>query len=352
MIRRIYQTMELYALTAFIMGLLSLGSLLSRRRFTHQNGITVEGKLRIVDEPEFPAHEFFRPGREFPCRVRYATVLYHDDTMLTVRGASIKFADTDLDSPLDLLLNTGATSLFWSAWTFTQFLWGGAKGRGKHFVPYFRKYPGALAGTRASGRRNPETFAQLYFYSKVVHGFVDRNGKMYYLKYRLSPEDRGPETGIATPEDLEEPWIQDTLPGETRSRHYLKDELRERVEREGIRPILQIQLHEPRDDDTEEIFNSNVEWDEATHPWMDVAHLELTRALDFEEGQRIRFQMDQHPPSIPILPAKSIHDYNSVNFLRYYSNLPRTVRLWSYRLFGVPPRAPEETRSSFKTLDA
>ncbi len=55
------QKLELHALTVIIIALLALSSLLSRRRFTHQNGIAAVGKLRIVDNPQFPDHDFFRP---------------------------------------------------------------------------------------------------------------------------------------------------------------------------------------------------------------------------------------------------------------------------------------------------
>ena len=36
---------------------------------------------------------------------------------MVVRGASLKFADADLDSPLDLLMNGGATAPFWNMYT-------------------------------------------------------------------------------------------------------------------------------------------------------------------------------------------------------------------------------------------
>ena len=342
MIRKIYQKLELHALTAFVVGLLAFGSLTSRRRFTHQNGVAATGRLRIVDDPQFPDHDFFRPGREFDCRLRHATLLYHDDTILGIRSASLKFADSDLESPFDLLMNSGEITLFWDAWTFVQFLYGGAKGRGVHWLPYLRKYPRALVGTKDSVRRAPESFAKVYYYSKVVFGFTGRDGKNLYAKYRMIPGDRGPESGIPSAKDLETPWIQDPQPDETRSRNYLKDEYRERVERGSVRYILQIQLHDYENDTDDEAANSNRPWDEETHPWMDLAEVEIDKVLSYEDGNKIRFQLDQHPPSLPVPKAKSIYDYHSVNHLRYYSNLPRTMRLLSYRLFGMPKPAPDQ----------
>ena len=39
---------------------------------SHWHGVAARGTLRIVDDPAFPDHDFFRPGREFPCRLRHA----------------------------------------------------------------------------------------------------------------------------------------------------------------------------------------------------------------------------------------------------------------------------------------
>ena len=50
-----------------------------QQRMSHNNGIGAAGKLRIVDNPEFPAHPFFAPGREFPVRIRHASATFLDD---------------------------------------------------------------------------------------------------------------------------------------------------------------------------------------------------------------------------------------------------------------------------------
>ncbi len=64
-------------------------------------------------------------------RLRHATVLYRDDAKLTVRGVSIKFADTRHEAPLDLLMNSGRVGLFCDARTFMQFMKGTMAGRGQ-----------------------------------------------------------------------------------------------------------------------------------------------------------------------------------------------------------------------------
>ena len=49
-----------------------------------------------------------------------------------VRGASLKFADADLDSPLDLLMNGGTTAPFWNMHTFAQFMFARVRGGRAH----------------------------------------------------------------------------------------------------------------------------------------------------------------------------------------------------------------------------
>ena len=86
-----------------------------RYRMSHNNGIAARGKVRIVDNPEFPPHDFFEPGRTFPARVRHASATFLDDAMNCIRSMSIKFSDQHMDSPFDMEMNTGSINLFWSA---------------------------------------------------------------------------------------------------------------------------------------------------------------------------------------------------------------------------------------------
>ncbi len=61
-----------------------------RRRMSHNNAIGGSGKLRIVTDREFPASDFFEPGREFVCRIRHGAAGYMDDAMAQVRSGSLK----------------------------------------------------------------------------------------------------------------------------------------------------------------------------------------------------------------------------------------------------------------------
>ena len=96
-------------------------SFFGRARMSHNNGIAAKGKLRIVDDPKFPDHDFFKAGREFEARIRHGSAAFLDDAMNCIRSISVKFADTPFESPMDLEMNTGPVSLFWSAVSFLKF---------------------------------------------------------------------------------------------------------------------------------------------------------------------------------------------------------------------------------------
>ena len=96
-------------------------SLPHRKRMSHNNGIGATGWLQIVDNPEFPEHDFFVAGRKFPARIRHASISFLDDAMNCFRSISIKFSDHHFRSPFDLELNTGQRSAFWSAASFFKF---------------------------------------------------------------------------------------------------------------------------------------------------------------------------------------------------------------------------------------
>ena len=52
--------------------LVSLRSFFLRLRMSHDNGIAARGSVRFVKDAQYPENDFFKPGREFPCRCRFA----------------------------------------------------------------------------------------------------------------------------------------------------------------------------------------------------------------------------------------------------------------------------------------
>lgn len=325
-----------------------------RARMSHNNGILGRGTIRIVDNPEFPECDFFEPGREFSCRLRHATVSFVDDAMMTVRGASLKFADSEFKSPLDLEMNTGKVTFFWSCRNFIHFAFdrrmkGAPSGVG--FRKYYERYPRGMIGAQVGFKRNPTSFAQMYYYSQTPMEFHAKDGKPRYVKFRLIPDDRGEDSGIIDASVYNSPdtlMDQRIFEGETRGRNYLKDEWRERVQGGGAKYHLQMQLHEASPDDTDEIFNSNEEWDPETHPFMDVATVTINEVLPFRDQVYTRYFIGHLPKSVSIFKAKDVDDYNSLNYMRIRSGLPRRVRVLSTKIFGLPKEYADDGPRNIK----
>lgn len=340
--RRLFDLTLLW-LYARLFGLM-LALLLSfpkRQRMSHNNGIGAAGSLRIVDRPEFPAHAFFAPNRQFPVRIRHASATFLDDAMNCIRSLSIKLSDHHFKSPFDIEMNTGEKSLFWSAASFLQFARLRAEKYGIEYRDYNRKYPDGLAGSQAAGRRHASSFQNLRYYCKTPFLYIGSDGIKRYAKYRALPADLEPETGIARdPSDWDQ-CNQRILPHETRGRNYLKHEYEDRVRRAPQRYLLQIQTRPAADDEDPEIFNNMVLWDEQAFPWHDLGIMTIDRVLDWRESTLTSFSVNHMPKGLGVIPAKSIFDYNSLNYMRAHSEIARRARLWSYRVFGMVPPIPD-----------
>ncbi len=338
MLKKVQLWLYAYCYTTILVIVLSF---LKRLRMSHNNGTTAVGKITIVDNPAFPPHPFFAPGREFACRLRHASVSYDDDTILQVRAASLKFADSFWESPLDLEMNTGGISLFWSARNFLFFFTCQGMVNGLAFSTYYDKYPVGLQAGKEGIRRYPSTFAQMYYHTQTVQFFIGNDGVKRYAKFRLAPANLGPETGLIPMAELANRWVETAKPGETLSQNYLKEEYAARIAAGPVRYVLQIQIHTPAPTDTDEVFNCSVAWDEATHPFLDVAHVAVDRLMTLDENNLMRFAVNHCPPSLGMIPAASIDDYNSINYMRAASQAAKSSRLFFYKIFGLPAPVPD-----------
>ena len=335
--------LQLRLVVAIMTVIITLTSFVKQRRMSHENGVTAKGRVRVVDNPTFPEHDFFQAGREWPCRIRHATVLFKDDAKMTVRGASLKFADDRFDSPFDMLMNTGKVGLFWNARTFWEF--GMMTGKhGKFFVKYLAKYPQSLYGGGNSSRRNPDSFSEMSFHTQTCYAFVDTSGEFYYCRYRLIPIDDwdGTDSGALPEWWRDHNWLQNPFPDEERSRNYLKDEYIARLEGDGtVEYRFQIQVRKPPPDHEPKWVTAEYEWFEDVTPWHDLAIVTIDEALDYTEAMLTWFDLGFHPPSLPVPLGKSIDDPHSLNSLRRAGKWAGKARLLSYKLRGMPEKFPD-----------
>jgi arachidonate 5-lipoxygenase len=324
-----------------------------RRRMSHNNAVAGRGKLRIVTDQKFPPSDFFEPGREFPCRIRHGAAGYMDDAMGQVRSGSLKFADSPFKSPLDLQMNTGRHCFFWNASSFLEFVWTRIRESAfrnmddrVHYLSYHQKYGDGRKSAADAQFRVPASNATMYYFSQTPFAWTAKDGVPRYVRFRLIPGDRSPEDPppnpayvakvAADPGLAAEAADQRAVAGEPRGVNYLKDEWLARLKAGPIRHVLQIQWHDVRPDDPDVIRNPLEPWDEATHPWADLAEVEITEPLSYDEQDYMAFEVTNLPPCMALLPARSMQDYNSLNYMRKQAVWSIRARWFFTRLFGRP----------------
>jgi arachidonate 5-lipoxygenase len=277
--------------------------------------------ITVVGAPAFPEHEFFTPGRVFACRLRHANASFYDDAASQVRACSLKFADADFDSPLDIIMNTGVIQAFWSFDTFMQFADSRVKSREHDWHPqreYMRLLPGGMVGAIESERQAPTSYAEMLYHTSIVYPFQANDGRTRYAKYRLVPLGLKQESGLPDLQKQREPWVQSRRPDDPHPRQYLQAEYRQRLQSGAVEYQLQIQLREFIEDrDTWEFFNGGRVWDPATWPWLDLAIVRATESMPDAQTELTRFWLGHQPPSLGLTWAYSPVDYRSLAWVRY-----------------------------------
>lgn len=346
-IKAFYERFMLWLVCKFFTVLLTLIAL-KRYRMSHNNGIAGTGWLKIVDDPDIPKIDFFEPGKTYPLRIRHASATFLDDAMKVIRSISIKFSDHHFKSPFDMEFNSGEFSVFWSALSFLKFAISRKEKYGVDWVEYNKKYPDGSLGAAKSVRRHASSFSNLHYYCKTPFLYVGKDGIKHYAKYRVLPYDDVPESGTSEHDKNFDVCNQRVLPDETRSRNFLKDEYAKRVGRGPVKYKLQIQLRVASDDEDKEVFNNMIVWNEKKYPWRELAYFEVTKTLDWAESTRTTFSVNNMPKMLGILPAKSLYDYNSLNYLRSKTEIVKKVRLFALKTFGMVTMIPDDDDRNIK----
>lgn len=341
-------------ITAKVFGfMIAIGAgLMLRQRMSHNNGIAARGTFTFDVDPNIPAHEFLQSGKVLPCQVRHAAATFYDDAMSVIRSLSIKMSDQSFKSPWDMNLNTGSISLFWNAASFLKLAALRKQKYGIEYAELYKNYPIAKQGAIETMRRNPKSFSDLTYYAKTPYQFVGLDGKQRYAKYRAIPFNPDTEeTGIIGERERLEPENQRIIPGEKRSRNYLKNELVRRLTRGPVKYVYQIQLRDAEPDEHQTIFNCCIDWDENDFPWRTIGVIELNAMMDWNESNVLGFGIENMPKGLGIIPATSIYDYNSLNYMRAKTEIARKARLFAYKIVGMPKEIPENDNRNSSTIE-
>lgn len=340
--KKIWETFLFFCYLIGAALLFMLAALKNKGRSTHKYGIGGAGTLKVVDNPEFPEHEFWQAGKVFPLQIRHGAVTFEDDAAMDLRSASLKLSDHPEESPLDIIMNTGPRT-FRNIVEFWNFTLASVRGKAedepvssKGLEAYCQKEPIFKEIFAETLRRAPDSFSQMYYHSKLVNYFKAKDGKMRYVKYRLIPGDRGIDSGVISGEDWEKPWLQKRRADEKRPIDYLRKEYEERLSQEPIIFHLQLRLHEEIKGDKTSIFTQEREWSEATSPWLDLATIKIERSLSFAETEQLSFNIARQPDSLGAVERFSPLDPNSVNAARVrIYGLSLAVRSFIYQQSGI-----------------
>ncbi|MDX1958718.1 MAG: hypothetical protein SFU98_09105 [Leptospiraceae bacterium] len=316
---------QLEAYTAMIAAAFGYAAFKKSGRATHKFGAGASGKIKILNNPNIPANEFFEAGKEFPCKLRHGTVSFEDEAAKDIRSASIKFSLNDEDAPLDLIMNTGDQGFF-NAIEFWQFTMASVKNikpdepsSSEGLKELFTRDKLQSQLFEEGLRRAPSSFSQLYYHTQLINYYKSKDGVIRYAKYRLAPEDKGIESGLPVGEDAKRPWDQKRFPDEKKENDYLRKEFLDRISKQKIIYHLQVQLR--TDDgksslDKTSLFRQEVEWEAKDYPWEDLALIILDKGLTLEETEKLQFNVGRQPSSLGIIPADSPEDPRSINHIR------------------------------------
>lgn len=316
----------------------------SGRRGTHGTGVVGRGTITIASNLDLPPHELFVPGRTFPCRLRHANASYNDDAAAVVRSASLKFADAQRTSPLDLVMNTGPIGAFWNLESFMDFVQARARTNPERDDwesqrDWCLRRPMGFIGSIESIRLAPSSFAEMCYYTKIVFPYAGLDGRARYIKFRLIPLGIGIESGLPPARRQTSIWAQGRDPDDGQPNDYLRREYAGRVERGAVEYSLEAQVRDADPEtDTHELLNMDSLWDEAAHPWRELAHVRIHELLPDAEAEVMQMWLGHSPASLGVLEAYSIYDYRSMGHARaLLYPASQVARAIAAQVRGAPP---------------
>ena len=315
-------------------------------RPTHRRGTAARGEFVVDDAPGLEGSHFFRPGRRFWATVRHGNVAHDDDAAKDLRGCALRLdpADNPDHAGLDLIMNTGEVT-FSTARVFWDYALASGPRMGhdeavnepglRHFLEQDRRKFDQFASAL---RRGPESFANLWFYSKLVYRWVADDRDRRYVRFRLRPADGAPETdGIVPHDDYERPWDQERQVGDTRPYGYLREEFRNRVHEHGVHYRLEAQIWSPGLEQSlpvdDPMFDPGTGWDEHQHPWRSIGIVRLSVPLSKPDTETLAFHLERLPPELGFEESWSVDDFMSVPYVRIRTyRVTQSLRSALYRL--------------------
>ncbi|XP_027170683.1 uncharacterized protein LOC113770407 [Coffea eugenioides] len=314
-----------------------------RSRYFHRIGAAGKGSLVFYKTiPGFPNHKIFSPGRCYPIIIRHSNCLSSDDdARRDPRGAAIRILSEGKSPLLDLTLKTGKAFHARTIGDFATWLVCSAAAREEHVkhAPHVRD---AMWGSL----RQPDSYAELHYYSNFSRLFRFENGQEMYVRFKLRPfnkniaEDSGKvePMGILPPDTGSIPRDEK----DTRPLLFLAEDFQCRVNSpDKVRYVLQLQIRPVPEDAsiTEIALDCTKPWDETEFPYMEVGEIIIDEMLTKEESDGLEFNPFFRCHEVDVIRATSYNQsasldhgrsvvYEICQHLRNSKPLPETWRIF------------------------
>lgn len=277
-------------------------------RMFHKRATTAAGYAEGAPDAALPAHPLYAPGRRLPVMVRHANGVQDDDAAWDNRGATVRLLDGDTGAPLlDLLLTTGRCFLAPTAQAFVRWMSGSPAQR-----EVIARADSTVATAAWEMFRAPDSYTEVFYYSKTASLLTARDGTQRYARFRLRRPDLDADSGFVHGETLLPP---DSIPrrdDNPRPTTFLHDDLRARVAHGGVDYVLEVQLHAVE----ASALDCTHPWPEAEHPWRVAMRLHLDRVLDDAAVEPLHFTSLHAPADLAPPPARSAAEPASLETLR------------------------------------
>ena len=220
---------------------------------------------------------------------------------------------------MDLLFNTGSTSIFENHLTFAM---------NAQANQALESTPQNLAGykrwlyARPANYYNlidmmikgPSSYTKLHYYTKFPILLTDSNGLEHYCKFRLVPFDRDSEIeGLLTEDDQREIWKRAADPQDGRSKDYLRTELHSRAKDGETHFRLEIMTKAKTGLEEQRFFHPSADW---RSPWEDLALLNLDGTLTTEEMRNLWGAPGNLPSGLSLIKPINSSDPNWTTYAR------------------------------------
>ncbi|WP_224389753.1 FAD-dependent oxidoreductase [Pseudonocardia sp. ICBG1293] len=298
-------------------GALTRTGRLTRRRIFHPRAAVLRGSIRFVEAPGVGVHPFFGAGRTRPVLARYSSGGSADDLAPGTRGVTLRWLDPDDrtdggPSPLTLTFNTGDRLFAPDLATFVRFMLARGDDERAALVGALPPDTSAVLWDQV---RDPLPLQRYHYHSQVPRIHVDATGRPWLARYRLVPDDGGPDLGHHDPAGRPVPplvLLRD--PAERRSPTALRDDLCRHAGTGSVRALLQLQLH-PLGTDADAnrgALSPAAYWPETVHPFRTIGELRLDAAVDEPVAEDVSADPAVAPEGLGLALARSPYEAASV----------------------------------------